>query len=356
MKQLIVCLLGTIILSQNIHAHNLADVIETVLPAITYIEVERHATKTIIDSTSKSIIKRKEKLTSTVGTGFIIENNKVVTNHHVVEDAILAGEKIYVTFDKNNGVRYEATVIGYDEVADVALLQIAGNHPSLEIDLRAADLRMGESIFTISNYFSIRHSATQGIVSSNDRADRRFPYIKLLQLQILQGSGSSGGPVLNQEGKVVALNHAVLSMIPNNVYKSSRPSLLSMTAFTIRGDQLARSIAHIKASGVVRRADLGLYLQNYGVKTERYQHNPIENSHSLVGVVVSGIDMPGPRGKIRANDIILSVDEQRFTNGARLLLWLDENKEIGDIVKLQVYRDGALLNITIDVIAARRYR
>ncbi len=353
MKNVIVCLLGVFLLSQPIHAHNLADVIEEVLPSVTYIEVERYTVKRRVDVSSNSIVEVREKGSPSAGTGFVIEGNLVVTNYHVISRAVRDGENIYVKFDSNNGVRYKATIVGYDEVADVALLGIEGKHPSLEIAKNTEDLRMGEDIFTISNYYSIRHSATQGIVSSNNRADVRFPYIRLLQLQVLQGSGSSGGPVLDDQGKVIALNHKILSMVPGEVFRTSNPSLMSMSAFTIRGDQLKHSIELIKEQGIVKRMDLGLYLQNYGMTSERYLYDPIPGSQNVSGVVVVRVDKGGPE-QFKANDIIVGVDDERFTNAAGLLRWLNENKQEGDIVKIQVYRDGSMLNITTEVEAAHR--
>ena len=355
MKKLIVCLLGTLILSQPIHAHNLADVIEDALPSITYIEVERHIERKVIDTQERSVTVLRERSTPSAGTGFVIEGNKVVTNWHVISRAVKDKEKIYVKFNNNNGVRYEATVVGYDEVADIALLEIDGQHPSLSIATSADRIKMGEEVFTISNYYSIRHSASVGIVSSNSRADSRFPYIRLLQLQILQGSGSSGGPVLNEDGEVVALNHTILSMVPDSVYKEGAPSLMSMSAWTIRGDQIAKSIERIKEEGIVRRMDIGLYLQSYGMNTERYLYDPVKSSSSVTGLLVVRADKNGPTN-FKRNDIIMSVDDEHFTDVSSFLLWLNENRQEGDIVKIQLYRDGSMLNITTEVKAARRFR
>ena len=355
MKKLLVCLLTTFIFSQPIHAQNLPDVIEHVLPAITYIEVERHVEHKVIDAQNSSIKSVRERVGSSIGTGFVIEGNKIVTNFHVISRAVLTDEKVLVKFE-NSTIKYEAKIIGYDEVADVALLQIEGTHPSVEIATDADKLRMGDDIFTISNYYSIEFSTTKGIVSSNNRSDRRYPYIRLLQLQILQGSGSSGGPVMNKDGKVVAINHTILSMIPDNIYKTPHPSLMSMTAFTIRGDQLAKSIKRIEREGVVKRSDIGLYLQDYGMTSERFLYDPVPNSANVAGILVLGIDVDGPRNLFQDDDIIVSCDNYRFTSAAAFLLWLDENHRPGDTIKLQVYRDGSLLNITTEVKAARRFR
>jgi len=317
MRGIIVCLLGAFLLSQPAYAHNLADVIEEVLPSVTYIEVERNIIRKRVDAATKTIVEIKEKATPSAGTGFVIEGNLVVTNYHVISRAIRDNEKIYVKFNMNNGVRYEAIVVGYDEIADVALLGIEGKHPSLKIATGSEAMRMGDDIFTISNYYSIRHSATQGIVSSNDRVDTRYPYIRLLQLQILQGSGSSGGPVLNNKGEVVALNHKILSMVPGDVFKTASPSLMSMSAFTIRGDDLMRAIKRIKEDGVVKRMDLGLFVVSYGMNSERYLEDPVPDSTGIAGVLILAVDKDGPE-QFRRNDIVVSVDGKRFTSAARL--------------------------------------
>lgn len=353
MKKLIVCLL-TLIFSQPIHAHNLADAIEESLPSITYIEVENHTSRKIIDTSNKTIREVRERSGSSIGTGFVIEGNKIVTNYHVISRVAKHQEKVYVKFYNNNGIRYEATLIGYDEVADIALLEIEGTHPSLTIAEDAGQIRMGDDVFTISNFYSIRHSATQGIVSSSHRANSRFPYVRLMQLQVLQGSGSSGGPVINDDGQVVGINHTILSMVPDSSYKEKSPQLMSMTSFSIRGDQVAESIRRIKTEGVVIREDLGLYLSDYGMTSERYLYNPVPNSKDISGVLITGMDTVGTM-QFMTDDIIVSIDGQYFTSATRLLRWLDENTLPLDEVKLQVYRSGELLNITATVKAAERF-
>jgi serine protease Do len=139
------------------------------------------------------------------------------------------------------------------------------------------------------------------------------------------------------------------------MYKTTSPMLMSMTAFTIRGDQLIESIERIKKEGVVRRADLGVYLKNYGMTSERYLYDPISNSRDVSGVLVVAVDK-NDSTQFKTDDIIIDVDGKHFTNAAELLLWLDENKEVGDEVKIQLYRDGSLLNITTQVRVANRFR
>lgn len=352
MKHVIVCLIGLLI-SVEISAHNLEEVIAKTLPSVVYIEVDRIRIATRVDPLTSTITEFRTKAPPVIGTGFVIEDNKIVTNYHVIQPAFEHSTPIHVSFYNSNGRRYLATIIGYDDIADVALLQIEGKHPSLTISPNTASLRMGAEVFSISNFFSMRHSTTVGIVSSNNRIDSRFPYIRLLQLQMLQGSGSSGGPVLDVNGQVVSLNHSIMSMIPEAMLNTPNPSLMSVLAYTIRGDQLLQSVERIKREGVINRVDLGVRLEPYGATSERFLYNPVPDSNNITGVLVVG-DYTNTSRDLLPNDIILNVDRRAFTDAAEFLLWLDDRYNPGDKIKIQVYRDGSVINIETTLDLAQR--
>lgn len=352
MKRIIVCLIGLLI-SVDISAHNLEEVIAKTLPSIVYVEVERVRAITIVDPHTSTITERIVKQSPVTGTGFVVEKNKIVTNYHVIQPSFENNTPIHVTFSSEAGLRHDATIIGYDEVADVALLQIDGEYPSLIISTNTAAVRLGAEVFTISNFFNLNYSATVGIVSSNSRIDRRFPYIRLLQLQILEGSGSSGGPVLDMDGQVVSLNHSVMAMSPDAMLNTPSPSMLSNVAFTIRGDQLIKSIDLIKRQGVINRVDLGVSLEPYGITSERFLYNPAPNSEGMTGVLVV-TDYLNTNTDLLPNDIILSVGRRSFTDPAQFLLWLDEEYDPGEEINIQVYRDGSVINITTTLELAHR--
>lgn len=342
MRKFFVCLLSILVLNNGTaFAHNLADTIERVIPAVTYIRSRQFVTVKEVNLSTKEVVEKEVEVTPIIGSGFVIENNIIVTNHHVIEKAIRTNSEILVSFIDGT-LRYTATVIGYDKITDVALLQIEGDHPSVNIP-PYNDLRMGAEIFTISHFYGIGWSATNGIVSSIHRADPRYPYINNLQLQILSGTGSSGGPVFDMKGNVVGLNRSIVSMFPRVTRMSGGTSMLSMVAFPIRGDSLLEAIKRIKEETIVERVDLGVQLIPFG-NNSSYHTN--EDPTFFTGVIVYRKDSQS-NTTLQASDLIISLDHQTFTDPGALLKYLDENYEPGDVVKLHVYRDEKLINIDV---------
>lgn len=337
MKKLFVCFVALIAWGTG-HTHDMGDAMENVLPSITYIRASQFQTVKQVNPVTKQVIEKTVEVTPVVGTGFIIENNIVVTNHHVIAKAIANGTDIYVSFVENN-TRHKAALVGYDEIADVALLRIEGKYPSVVID-DCSCLRMGQEVFTISHFYGIGWSATNGIVSSIERRDPRYPYINNIQLQILSGSGSSGGAIFNTDGEVVGLNRAIISM---NTSSQGGRSQLSMVAFPVRGDSLIESIDRIKKEHIVERIDLGVQLIAFG-DDSGYHLN--EDPDFFTGVVVfaKSKDSQTP---LLTSDIIISVDGSTFTKPSELLVYLDRKYNPGDVVKFYVYRGTDVINIDV---------
>lgn len=341
MKKIFVCFLYLVFFSNNGHTHDLTDVMNSVLPSIAYIRVERFQTFDKINAVTKEVTKVDVPQVPIVGTGFVIDSNNVVTNYHVIAFAIKNNTKVHISFIENNK-QYEAKILGYDKIADVALLEIEGEHQSVVISSRT-DLRMGDEVFSISNFYGIGWSGTQGSISSNQRNDTRYPYIKNLQLQLLTGSGSSGGPVFNEHGEVIALNRTIVSMFPIQIIMGRSPSMLSMVAFAIRGDTVMDSINRIREDLIVRRIDLGVSLIPFGAEST-YHTNEDENF--FTGVIVLSLDQ-NVNTTLKISDLIIAIGGRTFTDPGKLLLWLDENHEEGDVINMEVYRDEELINIDV---------
>ena len=103
--------------------------------------------------------------TASSGTGFVISaDGEILTNYHVVKNA----SKLTVTM--NSGETYDATVIGYEEDSDVALIKInAENLATVQLGNSSA-LRVGDEVAAIGNPLGeLTNTMTVGYVSALDR-------------------------------------------------------------------------------------------------------------------------------------------------------------------------------------------
>lgn len=140
------------------------------------------------------------------GSGFVIHRDGLVlTNQHIV-DGHLA---IYV--DVPGHGRFLAKVVGEDPLTDLAVLRLdtppeAGLAPLAFGD--SDSLQQGDWVLTLGHPFSFSHTVTAGLVSHVARhltVDSAKVTNGFLQFSAAVNPGSSGGPVLDPEGRVVGV-------------------------------------------------------------------------------------------------------------------------------------------------------
>lgn len=136
------------------------------------------------------------------GAGVLVDDQgHVLTCHHVIEGL----DRISVSF--SDGVSYAATVVDSDPQLDVALLQIApGRRPEFE-PASVTDVELGEDVFAIGAPRKMAFSITRGMASF---IGRPFNGAYYLQTDVAMNAGSSGGPILNDRGEVIAISSFVL--------------------------------------------------------------------------------------------------------------------------------------------------
>jgi tetratricopeptide (TPR) repeat protein len=139
---------------------------------------------------------RGEKLSR--GSGFFIENDRIVTNRHVIEGAHRA------EVHSSTGVIFPVKgVLAVDAEGDIALLKIdIPNPPVRPLPLDKTSPQEGESVVVIGNPLGLEGSVTNGIVS----AVRDIPtFGRIIQITAAISSGSSGSPVVNMQGQVIGI-------------------------------------------------------------------------------------------------------------------------------------------------------
>ena len=153
----------------------------------------------IIEDSIKSVVTIRTDISQ--GSGFIIaDNGYVVTNAHVMEGAKAAGITTY------DGKLHQVSKVGQNDVMDIILLKISDtSYNPLQLE-NSGNVQIGEKVIAIGNPLGLQFSVSEGIVSGVDRegANGIQAYIKT---DTALNPGSSGGPLIGTNGKVVGINN-----------------------------------------------------------------------------------------------------------------------------------------------------
>jgi tetratricopeptide (TPR) repeat protein len=142
-----------------------------------------------------------------IGSGFIVgDNGEVATNYHVIEGASSA----IVKYPGKNVNVPVSTIVHKDPKRDLVVIRVgfAPSPVSLGIDSLVA---AGQKVLAFGNPRGLEGTVSNGIVSAVRRAGREFPIpfpdgTKVIQITAPISSGSSGGPIVNESGKVIGIS------------------------------------------------------------------------------------------------------------------------------------------------------
>ena len=207
------------------------------------------------------------------GSGFFINNQgDVITNWHVIENAHSA---VIKTFEGNSYLVKE--VLGGSKESDLALLSVDTRNDTVQ-SLAISNLtpEIGERVLVMGNPLSLEFSVSDGIVAAI-RNIPEYPSGKVIQITAPVSSGSSGSPVMNMQGEVIAiafyvyfhgenLNFAIPSQRVKEIIDNPKPNPISLAQlsaedFKIFEDSLQRFIVS--------------YPSNWELITQNYQNQVI---------------------------------------------------------------------------------
>lgn len=158
--------------------------------------------KKTFPSTVSIVALDKFKQPISLGSGFVVDNGKVITNVHVMRGAVYG----QIIEDKSNKTHKIEGYLVIDKINDLILLSV----PTLEVDkLELSEItpEIGEKIYAIGNPKGLSGTISEGIVSGI----RKIENNDLIQITAPISPGSSGGPILNNEGEVIAVSVASLT-------------------------------------------------------------------------------------------------------------------------------------------------
>ena len=165
------------------------------------------------------------------GSGFIVESNGlVITNEHVVRG------HTNVTVRLASGTSYAGTVLGYDQVADLASVKIAGGvfHALTLGDSDA--VQVGQDVVALGYPLGSQSPVvTDGIVSVKVPING----VQNLQTTAAINPGNSGGPLFNRKGEVVGVNWAAHRDAENVGFAVASNEVKSRLAVLMSGENVS---------------------------------------------------------------------------------------------------------------------
>src|SRR5436309_17396 len=194
-----------------------ADVLARVEPAVVNIATVARASEEGEPETMQDFLHRffgePPAVNRSLGSGFIISpDGDIVTNNHVVKGA----EKIRVRMATEEEL--DAKVVGSDDKTDIAVLRVKAPRPLPTLPFGDSEaLKVGDWVVAIGNPFGLTQTATAGIVSAKGRFLGAGPYDDFIQTDASINPGNSGGPLVDQDGRVVGINAAIVSPAGGNV-------------------------------------------------------------------------------------------------------------------------------------------
>ena len=266
--------------------------------------------------------------TQSLGSGVIVDadNGYILTNNHVIANAI------EITVTLQDGRRLNATLVGNDPEADVAVIQVPSEGLTA---LKLADsdqLRVGDFVVAIGNPFGLGQTVTSGIVSALGRSGLGIEgYEDFIQTDASINPGNSGGALVNLRGELVGINTAILAPGGGNIG-------IGFAIPTNMGQQI---MAQLVKYGEVKRGKLGVSAQN--LTPELAHAFGIERTTGAV-VVQLAPDSPAAEAGLQIGDVIIAVNGNATDNAFDIRNQLGLLR-IGDKVKLKVLRGNRTLII-----------
>ncbi len=149
---------------------------------------------------------------SSLGSGFVVRDDGpkgvwLVTNYHVVSSLAINPDKFRIELRPTSERAVKATLVAVDVIHDLAVLRtepVAGATPWPAFDLRETALAQGERVFSLGNPMELGFLISEGIY--NGPVESRI-YEQMLFSGALN-SGMSGGPSIDDAGRVVGVNVA----------------------------------------------------------------------------------------------------------------------------------------------------
>ena len=260
-----------------------------------------------------------------IGSGIIISNDGyIITNMHVIE-----GKRL-INVELDDGQVYKASLIGFDERSDLAVIKIVPSDPLTPIEVsNSSSVQIGDQVIAIGNAFGLGKTFTSGIISATGR-DYGNPYLELIQTDAAINPGNSGGALINHKGNLIGMNTKIFS----------KTGSYAGIGFALPANKMIEVASEIIQFGSVKRSWIG----DFRVKAKRF----LLNNELAYGLEILELRNYGPvfnSEKIKPGAIILSINNESPT--WENLTGALKNSFPGDEINFQILQDSEVNNYIV---------
>ncbi len=279
---------------------------------------------------------------SSEGSGVIYKKSGgdayVVTNYHVIAgnsslDVLLSG-----------GQKVKATVVGYDEYTDLAVLKISSDHvKDVATFADSSKLTIGEPAIAVGSPLGSQfaNTATEGILSATSRQvtltqeNGQTTSINAIQTDAAINPGNSGGALINIEGQVIGITQSKITTTEDG------STSVEGLGFAIPSNDVVNIINKLETDAKISRPALGIRMVDLSQLSTNDSSQLKLPSSVTGGVVVYSVQagLPAATAGLKAGDVITKVGDTAVTSSTDLQSALYSHN-INDTVKVTYYRDG----------------
>jgi S1-C subfamily serine protease len=244
------------------------------------------------------------------GTGIVLTpGDEVLTNNHVIEGATA----VTIT-DLGNGRTYQATVIGYDERADLAVLRLRGASGLRALTASSRRIKLGEKVIALGNAGGLGGNPAvaigkitglrESILARDAAAGTTEQLSGLIRSNVRLAPGDSGGPLLSTSGRLLGIDTA--AAVGFHLMSGASEGFAIPIGRALR---IARQIQAGRSSAVVHIGPTGFL----GVQLTPARR---AGAGALVVGVIPGL--PAARAGLAAGDVIVSAGGRRVSSPSAL--------------------------------------
>ena len=271
------------------------------------------------------------------GTGFVYKTDDkygyILTNNHVISGS----KKIEVTNTEN--VTVEATLLGSDEYADLAVLRVDKSFVLQVATLGSStDSEIGDTVIAIGTPVDVKYagSVTKGIISGKNRMvnvtlDSGGEFMmEVIQTNTAINPGNSGGPLVNINGEVIGIN--TLKLVEDEI---------EGMGFAIPIEMATSVLDRLEKGEEIERPLLGVSMVDANNQYALFSYKVYLDKDYEKGVVVIDVEKDSPAGVagLQKDDVILKINDVEIEDTTHLKYILYKYS-VGDTIKIEYERDG----------------